>query len=177
MTRTRDVALAALAALSLAAAVAAGGADMGAGAAHRGVPLGVDPASAARFQGETFVCDGGAVSLDFSRVNDDYCDCADGADEPGTSACSNGSFHCRNRGHQPLNVPSSRVGDGVCDCCDGSDERRGATCPDRCREGALAQLASPFRGSDSRPKKPKLTGAYRQASGTQGRLRARGHRR
>ena len=69
------------------------------------------------------------------------------------------------------------IGDGVCDCCDGSDERRGATCPDRCREGALAQLASPFRGSDSRPKKPKLTGAYRQASGTQGRLRARGHRR
>ena len=153
MTRTRDVALAALAALSLAAAVAAGGADMGAGAAHRGVPLGVDPASAARFQGETFVCDGGAVSLDFSRVNDDYCDCADGADEPGTSACSNGSFHCRNRGHQPLNVPSSRVGDGVCDCCDGSDERAagGAACANTCagagasRRDALRREVSDHR--------------------------------
>jgi protein kinase C substrate 80K-H len=135
MTRTRDLALAALAALSFVGAVAAGGADLGAGAARRGVPLGVDPARAARFQGETFVCDGGAVSLPFSRVNDDYCDCADGADEPGTSACSNGSFHCRNRGHQPVNVPSSRVGDGVCDCCDGSDERaasRGAACANTC---------------------------------------------
>ena len=129
MTRTRDVALVALAALCFAGAVAAGGADLGAGAAHRGVPLGVDPKNAARFQGETFVCDGGAVSLDFSRVNDDYCDCADGADEPGTSACSSGSFHCRNRGHQPVNVPSSRVGDGVCDCCDGSDERAAGSCP------------------------------------------------
>ena len=136
MTRTRDLALAALAALSFVGAVAAGGADLGAGAARRGVPLGVDPARAARFQGETFVCDGGAVSLPFSRVNDDYCDCADGADEPGTSACSNGSFHCRNRGHQPVNVPSSRVGDGVCDCCDGSDERAskksGAACANTC---------------------------------------------
>ena len=122
MTRSRDLALTALAALSFVGAVAAGGADLGAGAARRGVPIGVDPARAARFQGETFVCDGGAVSLPFSRVNDDYCDCADGADEPGTSACSNGSFHCRNRGHQSLTVPSSRVGDGVCDCCDGSDE-------------------------------------------------------
>lgn len=134
MTRTRDVALVALAVVCFAGAVAAGGADLGAGAAHRGVPLGVDPKNAARFQGETFVCDGGAVSLDFSRVNDDYCDCADGADEPGTSACSSGSFHCRNRGHQPVNVPSSRVGDGICDCCDGSDERAagGAACANTC---------------------------------------------
>ena len=153
MTRTRDVILAVLAALSLAGAVAAGGADIGAGAAHRGLPLGVDPASAARFQGETFVCDGGAVSLDFSRVNDDYCDCADGADEPGTSACSNGSFHCRNRGHQPVTVPSSRVGDGVCDCCDGSDERAagGAACANTCaaagasRRDALKREVNDYR--------------------------------
>jgi hypothetical protein len=33
-----------------------------------------------------FACDGGAVVLPLSRFNDDYCDCADGADEPGACA-------------------------------------------------------------------------------------------
>ena len=88
-----------------------------------------------------------------------------------------GKHQCQPVGFKGHEVDYNQIDDRKCDCCDGSDERRGATCPDRCREGALAQLVSPFRGSDSRPKKPKLTGAYRQASGTQGRLRARGHRR
>jgi hypothetical protein len=30
----------------------------------------------------------GAVTIPCSRVNDDFCDCPDGSDEPGTAACS-----------------------------------------------------------------------------------------
>ena len=105
-----------------------------------------------------------AIQIPFSAVNDDYCDCPDGSDEPGTSACSYLShhsplsvadrpgnndlelvsalpgFYCKNKGHRPSYVPSQRVNDGVCDydlCCDGSDEwaRVGGTkCEDRCKE-------------------------------------------
>ena len=102
-----------------------------------------------------------SIKLDFSRVNDDYCDCPDGSDEPGTSACSNVSplspqqpsrfeagkavhtaalpgFYCKNKGHIPSYIPFTYVNDGVCDyelCCDGSDEWGGAggvKCEDRC---------------------------------------------
>jgi protein kinase C substrate 80K-H len=71
-----------------------------------------------------FMCFHTKEELDFSRVNDDFCDCVfDGSDEPGTSACQNGRFYCdtQNSGF-PEFVLSSRVNDGICDCCDGSDE-------------------------------------------------------
>lgn len=85
--------------------------------------------------GETFTCLDGSKKIPFAHVNDDYCDCADGSDEPGSSACRNAFFHCMNRGFKPVDIPSSRVNDQICDCCDGSDEWDGAVdCPDVCNE-------------------------------------------
>lgn len=92
---------------------------------------------------DTFTCTGfdqQRIKLPWSAVNDDYCDCADGTDEPGTSACANGVFACINEGYLPSSIPSSRVNDGVCEpeCCDGSDEyASGVKCPNVC-----AKLAS-----------------------------------
>lgn len=31
--------------------------------------------------------------IDFRKVNDDYCDCADSTDEPGTNACRDGDLY------------------------------------------------------------------------------------
>lgn len=69
-----------------------------------------------------FECLDGSLLIPYDYVNDDYCDCADGSDEPGTSACRNGSFYCKNFGHESYYVPSTWVNDGICDCCDGTDE-------------------------------------------------------
>ena len=64
--------------------VAAGGSvDDGSLAGGGRVPRGVDPARAAAYQGDTFACEGGAKVLDARKINDEYCDCADGTDEPG----------------------------------------------------------------------------------------------
>lgn len=90
-----------------------------------------------------------SISIPFSAVNDDYCDCPDGSDEPGTPACAHlphrqlavKGFYCANQpGSMPQYLPLNRVNDGVCDyeiCCDGSDEYNhvgGLRCENKCKE-------------------------------------------
>ena len=128
--------------------------------------LGVDPIHAHKYEGGSsspnavFVCGGvGAISestskdfnvnvvgkkevVDFAKINDNFCDCEDGSDEPGTNACSHvkdaHGFYCQNVGSEPKLIKNSFVNDNVCDCCDGSDERFNAKkhCQNTCyRDG------------------------------------------
>ena len=47
-------------------------------------------ADKALYSGQKFKCKDGLLTLAISQVNDDYCDCTDGSDEPGTSAIALG---------------------------------------------------------------------------------------
>lgn len=67
-----------------------------------------------RYEGETFTCDDNKKSIPISWVNDNYCDCLDGTDEPGTAACKSGKFYCRNEKFHPTLIPSQWVNDGIC---------------------------------------------------------------
>ncbi|KAI9338794.1 glucosidase II beta subunit-like-domain-containing protein [Obelidium mucronatum] len=115
------------------------------------LPKGVPEKLSAKYtptKANTFKCLDGSATIPYKAINDDYCDCKDGSDEPGTSACPNGKFHCRNEGHEPSDIPSSRVNDGICDiefCCDGSDEFNSSTvsCENVCSE--VAQLVNEER--------------------------------
>ncbi|CAN8252999.1 unnamed protein product [Cochlearia groenlandica] len=102
--------------------------------------LGISPQDEKYYKSSSEIkCKDGSKRFNIAQLNDDFCDCSDGTDEPGTSACPNGKFYCRNAGHSPLVLFSSRVNDGICDCCDGSDEYDGkVTCPNTCWEAGKA---------------------------------------
>lgn len=61
---------------------------------------GVRELDLARYQpniDRTFRCLRSGELFNASKLNDDYCDCADGSDEPATSACPNGRLYCAHR--------------------------------------------------------------------------------
>ena len=82
-----------------------------------------------------FTCFDGTKSIPLSKLNDNYCDCGDCSDEPGTPmGPQNETFYCKNFGFIPTEIPRWSIGDGICDCCDGSDETLNphVKCPNTC---------------------------------------------
>jgi len=116
-----------------------------------GAIVGVPPEEQHKYvAGERFFCLDMLKIVPFTSVNDNFCDCADGSDEPGTGACAGIEttlFHCPNIGSTQQLVYLSRVDDGICDCCDGSDEaglaarKVAEACPNRCEAEGIRERA------------------------------------
>jgi protein kinase C substrate 80K-H len=119
-------------------------------------------------------CLNSSQEIPYSSLNDNYCDCDDGSDEPskfkrepcnecffklgiilGTGACLAGKFYCVNEGHIGTYIRSSRVNDGLCEpeCCDGSDEAEGV-CPNVC-----ASIGEEYRRITEAARKIRKTGS------------------
>ncbi|KAL6703328.1 hypothetical protein ACN47E_009746 [Coniothyrium glycines] len=157
-------------------------------AAEAARPRGVGPEFAKFYKDtETFSCISNQnIKIPIARLNDDYCDCPDGSDEPGTAACAYLSplsppqprgykpgtvnetvalpgFYCKNKGHQPSYIPFTNINDGVCDyelCCDGSDEWEhvgGVKCEDQC-----AKIGKEWRKQDETRQKSLNTAKQRR---------------
>lgn len=91
------------------------------------IPL--DMSNSLKHSKHNFQCKSSGVSIEYSKLNDNYCDCPeDGSDEPLTNACENSVFYClkQKKGFMSI-LPAGFVNDGICDCCDGSDEWAGHT--------------------------------------------------
>ncbi|KZT12656.1 uncharacterized protein LAESUDRAFT_668484 [Laetiporus sulphureus 93-53] len=121
---------------------------------------GVLPSLLARYESPglgsaPWTCLDGSKTITWAAVNDDYCHCPDGSDEPGTGACPDTVFYCKNEGHIGSVIPSSRVRDGLCEpeCCDGSDERPGV-CPNTCKE-----VGEAWRKQQAAERKVRKTGS------------------
>jgi protein kinase C substrate 80K-H len=132
---------------ALLALVAAFSAASSAAASSSSVIRGIPRSLYAAYEGPTFTCLDKSKTVALSAVNDDFCDCPDGSDEPGTSACPNARFYCTNKGFRGKYLPSMYVNDGVCDCCDGSDEHASrAKCANTCDVDGAAWRASQADG-------------------------------
>ncbi|RNA30391.1 glucosidase 2 subunit beta-like [Brachionus plicatilis] len=81
-----------------------------------------------------FKCLNSNQFIPYEQLNDNFCDCVDGTDEPGTNACQFGFFYCDTQNELLFDyrIPSYKVNDKICDCCDGSDEKEEIKCKNFC---------------------------------------------
>ncbi|KAL4579297.1 hypothetical protein LXL04_015438 [Taraxacum kok-saghyz] len=123
---------------------------------HSNVPIGIHPLDEKYFASEVIRCKDGSNSFTKDRINDEFCDCVDGTDEPVHLIPS----YCDLQEHQLALLPNSIAGfqEAHLDfyslrelttkfvvylipyCCDGSDEYDGSiTCPNTCIMGGHSE--------------------------------------